>query len=250
MSNSVDSFLFSIFIVLIPSIALLIGTIIFSNIVIKRYSKTISRLYKMNFNSLETERKRIANDLHDQFSYKMSIINKSIEQLTSNLNLQNNEDILIVKGQIRLFHNDIAQIIEAIHPRDLMDGKWRNSLVQLAEELSIGNTKIHLQFHTHENPKEEHLHNLYRIIQEKLSNIITHTHSNRIQIDIHSENSNIHVCIVYKSDITLIQKVTLKLGSKRGRGLIILNDRLKIIKATNSIAVSEGNIIDTITIPL
>ena len=110
--------------------------------------------------------------------------------------------------------------------------------------------KIHLQFHTQENPKEEHLHNLYRIIQEKLSNIITHTHSNRIQIDIHSENSNIHVCIVYKSDITLIQKVTLKLGSKRGRGLPILNDRLKIINATNSIAVSDGNIIDTISIPL
>ncbi len=250
MSNSGDSFLFNIFAVLIPSIALLIGTVIFSNIVIKRYSKTISRLYKMNFNSLETERKRIANDLHDQLGYKMSVINKSIENLTSKLQLENNSDIKMVQSQLRLFHYDISRVLEAIHPRDLMNGKWRESIQQLTEDLSIGDTNIHVNFHTTKNPKEEHLQNFYRIIQEKLSNIITHTHSNRIQIDIHSENSNIHVCIVYKSDITLIQKVALKLGSKRGRGLLILNDRLKIINATNSITVSEGNIIDTISIPL
>jgi signal transduction histidine kinase len=49
----------------------------------------------MNFKSLETERKRIANDLHDQIGYKMTIINKSIDTMAQKLNIQSNEEIEI-----------------------------------------------------------------------------------------------------------------------------------------------------------
>ena len=250
MLNSGDSYLISIFIILIPSIALLIGTVIFSYIVIKRYSKIISRLYKMNFKSLETERKRIANDLHDQIGYKMTIINKSIDTMAQKLHIQSNEEIEIAKSQIRLIHHDIRKILESIHPRELMEGKWRESLLQLADELSIGNTHIHVHFHTDDNPKDHQLHNVYRIIQEKISNILAHSNSNMIQIDVTSENNFLAISLVYKSELALLQKAYLKLGIENGRGLSIIKDRLKTIGASNSISTLNNNIIDTISLPL
>jgi signal transduction histidine kinase len=93
MLNSGDSFLLSLFFILIPALTILIGVFVYSKVIITRYSRVIKRLYQMNFNSLETERKRISNDLHDQLGYKMLIINKSIENLKSNPLLADNEEL-------------------------------------------------------------------------------------------------------------------------------------------------------------
>ncbi|MEY4572528.1 MAG: Histidine kinase, partial [Bacteroidota bacterium] len=73
----------------------------------------------MNFNSLETERKRISNDLHDHMGYKILIINKSLENLKSNSLLKNNTEIERIESQVRLFQYDIRKVLESIHPRDL-----------------------------------------------------------------------------------------------------------------------------------
>lgn len=117
MSNSGDSFILSLFFLIIPTITILVGVFIYSRIVIFRYSKVVKRLYKMNFNSLETERKRISNDLHDQLGYKILIINKSIENLISNPLLADNEEIIRIQSNIRLFQLDIRKILESIHPQ-------------------------------------------------------------------------------------------------------------------------------------
>ena len=250
MSNSGDSFILSLFFLIIPTITILVGVFIYSRIVIFRYSKVVKRLYKMNFNSLETERKRISNDLHDQLGYKILIINKSIENLKSNPLLADNEEIIRIQSNIRLFQLDIRKILESIHPRDLMNGKWHESIENLASDLSIGNTKIHVTIHTTQSPKDEHLHQSYRIVQEKLANIITHISPKSVQIDISTEGNRLVIEFVYPAKTTFANYVNSTLRSFRGRGLSIINDRLKIIGGTNDIKNTDGYTIDSIFIPL
>lgn len=250
MSNSGDSFILSLFFLIIPMITILVGIFIYSRIVIFRYSKVVKRLYKMNFNGLETERKRISNDLHDQLGYKILIINKSIENLKSNPLLADNEEIIRIQSNIRLFQLDIRKILESIHPRDLMNGKWHESIENLASDLSIGNTKIHVTIHTTQSPKDEHLHQSYRIVQEKLANIITHISPKSVQIDISTEGNRLVIEFVYTAKTTFANYVNSTLRSFRGRGLSIINDRLKIIGGTNDIKNTDGYTIDSIFIPL
>ncbi len=248
MLNSADSFLVSLFIIFFPSVILLIGTSVYSFNIIRRYSRTISRLYKMNFNSLEMERKRISNDLHDQIGYKMMIINKSIDSLSSKLNLNNIQELELTRSQLKIFHNDVKRILEAIHPRDLMNGNWRHSISQLAQDLESEDLKISVNFETPKNPKDEQLHHIYRIIQEKITNIITHTKTDSIQIIVYENHDQFEISIVYKSNNTYLNKIGLNLGISKGRGLSVINDRLKIIGASNQIKHLNGNVIDRIII--
>jgi signal transduction histidine kinase len=250
MQNLGDSFLLSLFFILVPSLIILIGVFIYAKIIISRYSKVVKRLYKMNFNSLETERKRISNDLHDQLGYKILIINKSIENLKSNPLLAANEEILRIQSTIRLFHLDIRKILESIHPRDLINGKWHESILNLASDLSIGNTKIHVTIHTTQFPKDEHLHQSYRIVQEKLANIITHVCPKSVQIDISTEGNCLVIEFVFAAKISITNYANSKLLKFRGRGLSIISDRLKIIGARNEIKNIGGYTIDSIFIPL
>lgn len=250
MSNSGDFLLASILSVLIPSLILLFGTIIYSRIIIARYSRVVSRLYQMNFNSLELERKRISNDLHDQFGYKIIVINQSIEKLCNDLQIHRNQDILRIQSQINLFHNDIKRILEFIHPRDLMEGKWHDAIISLAEDLSIGNTNIIVSCNTKLCPKMDHLHHSYRIIQEKLANILAHSNTHRVQIDISDDSNHIIITMMYKNQSNFIQNLHSKLLSFKGRGLSIINDRLKIIGGSNVISRTGEFTVDTISIPL
>lgn len=250
MQNTGDSFLLSLFVALIPALTILVGVFIYSRTIILRYSKVVVRLYKMNFNSLETERKRISSDLHDHMGYKILIINKSLENLKSNPLLKNNLEIERIESQIRLFQYDIHKVLESIHPRELSNGKWHEGIINLAFELSIGVTKIYVLSHTTICPKEEHLLQSYRIIQEKLANIIQHTNPKKIHLDITHEKDLMVVTIIYASKSKLINYTYPRLFAYRGRGLSIINDRLKIIGGGNEIKYTDGYTIDSIFIPL
>ncbi len=248
MLNLGDSILFKIGLILLPTLGLLIGTAFYSYITIKRYSKTIRRLYKMNFNSLEFERKRISNDLHDQLGSKMAIINRTIDSLSNKLNEHQKLDLNLVQSHLQLFHNDTRKILEAIHPRDLMNGNWQNSVQELVNDLCIDETIVQVEFHNDRTPKDEIAYHLYRIIQEKLSNIFSHTKTKRIQIIVNEENTHFQISIIYKHDTTLKTLLTGKIGVLKGRGELIIKDRLKIIGGKNNISYNSGFILDLISI--
>jgi hypothetical protein len=55
MQISEDYFLIRVAAIIVPAFALLIGSMIISLLVIKRYSRAVKRLYQMNFHGVETE---------------------------------------------------------------------------------------------------------------------------------------------------------------------------------------------------
>jgi signal transduction histidine kinase len=73
MQISEDYFLIKVAAIIVPDFTLLIGSMIISLLVIKRYSRAVKRLYQMNFHGVETERKGIANEMHDRISTYLNI---------------------------------------------------------------------------------------------------------------------------------------------------------------------------------
>ena len=240
--------LYSLFVVMAPAAIILIGVTLYSNYLFWRYRRTIARLYKMNFNSLETERKRIANDLHDQLGAKLMVMQKSLEHLEDRVGEEESAEVNKVQSELRVFHKEIRLVLEAIHPRDLMEGNWRKALERLATELCVEGTSVSVEFHTDKDPKPEHRYQLYRVVQEKLSNIFSHSDTNRVQIQINEDDQRLYISLVYRKNKTMLAWLGGKLPLIKGRGSLIINDRLDSIKAKKELKQVNGFIMDTISV--
>lgn len=245
-----DTILISLAAILLPAILLLIATGIYSYVVITRYSKTIDRLYKMNFNSYEVVRKQIANDLHDQFGSKMVVINKTMSQFEGSVTEEQRPILKKATNQLSLLHHDIRRVLETIHPRDLIDGDWRKSLSKLAKELCVEDYSVEVRFYTDKNPPAELSHNVFRLLQEKLTNIMAHTTVKRVQVDVSDAGNHMEISLVYKNTERirnwLVQNTT---GSVGGRGTMIIRDRIRTLNANNYSEVKNGYVIDVIELP-
>ena len=218
---------------------------------IYRYSRTLARLYKMNFSGSENERKRIASDLHDQLGYKIMVINKSIEQLENKYQFFNDSEFQFLKNQLKLLQSDIRKVIDSIHPHDLKSRQWKEVFEHLIQTLNDAQSTVSIsfKFNTQLEPKEEHLIHVYRIVQEKLSNIMNHTNSSNISIIVKSKEKNIVILIIYLRKLNFFEEARKFNVFKKGRGLENIQDRLNIIGAKNSIFQKEEFIYDEIVIP-
>jgi signal transduction histidine kinase len=247
MLDSADTILLSLFNVLVPALIILAGTGVYSYIIIRRHSKIIKRLYQMNFNSLETERKRIANDIHDILGNKMIQINKAISNAEQHSDGKAQSEIRSIKSHFSLFHSEVQRSVESLYPRDLIDGELESSLRKLASELSTDKLLITVDFHTDNLPSIDHRLHVFRLVQEKLSNIFKHSGCNKVHIDVADEDGKYFVALIYKGNYPTLGWKKNWLRKTNGRGLHIIRDRLNILKATNNISQCDGNIIDEIS---
>ena len=78
MQISEDYFLINLAAIIIPAFILLISSIVISYLMLRRYSTAVKRLFQMNFNGVENERKRIANDIHDQIGFSLTQVRNTL----------------------------------------------------------------------------------------------------------------------------------------------------------------------------
>ena len=247
MLSSGDSLLIKLLFLLGPALAILAVTGVYSWFLINRYTKAISRLYEMNFNSLETERKRIANDIHDILGNKMIQINSALSNAEKEADEKTLREIRSIRSHFSLFNSDIGRSIEFLYPRDLIIGEWESSLRRLITSVSSENLQVSINFHTDFNPSAEQCLHLYRLVQEKLSNISKHANCDKVHIDVAEENTKYYIALIYKGQYPALGWKKNWLRKANGRGLHVIQDRLNILKADNDITECEGNVIDEIS---
>jgi DNA-binding NarL/FixJ family response regulator len=89
MYSSGDYFLIELSAILLPAVAILLFSVFVMLLFIRRYSRTLKRLYQMNFHGVELERKRIANDLHDQVGASLQQVKKALDVASHSLDKSN-----------------------------------------------------------------------------------------------------------------------------------------------------------------
>ena len=246
MSDLGDFIIIKLLIPLIPAVVLLIVSALYSWILFKRYRQALKRLYQMNFNSLEMERKRIANDLHDVMGSKVIQLNKTLHMIAETADPQTKESLDHLQDQITELYNETRHTIEFLYPKSLVHGDWQRSIRDLATEMSSQNFIVTLEFYTRISPPESICLHLYRLIQEKLNNIIKYVDTTQVHIDISYDKPKYSVHIIYKGKKSPSGWLTQWVNHSKGRGLHIIKDRLTIMNAVNSITEEDGNIIDEI----
>jgi two-component system NarL family sensor kinase len=230
MQISEDYFLINLAAIIIPAFILLISSIVISYLMLRRYSTAVKRLYQMNFNGVENERKRIANDIHDQIGFSLTQVRNTLHEATR---LQTNQRALEELNNAQLLigdlHFSLRSLVENIYPRELMAENWKASFAGLANAMSVGSIHVELEIEFDIELSQKQLHQMFRLSQEMLSNIINHGHANWIAFQIYHDQKSVNLNFTYRNSET--NKITRNSFFQGGRGSFIIEERMRLLDA-------------------
>ena len=143
--------------------------------------------------TLENERARIANDLHDELGPILS----AVKLRTNNLEIRTDED----KEELEMINKNIDDMMKKMRTisNDLLPNTLRRKGLIAAITESVNNANLlkglSIQFH-HENVPElskEKSVNLFRILQEIIHNTLKHSAAKELKIELTSKNEVLYL---------------------------------------------------------
>ncbi len=163
---------------------------------IQKHREELKGLTAQLFQSQETERKRIARELHDEAGQALTGINFSLETIEKSLSDQDNpvrEMISEIKKQLNRTYQEMRRISYRLHPALLTDLGLEPALdAYLAHISKHCELDIHFRmvgFESRIDPDLETL--LYRLSQEALTNTLKHAMAKTFHLSIIRSYPNI-----------------------------------------------------------
>ncbi|MHA7056737.1 sensor histidine kinase [Aquimarina sp. M1] len=189
-------------------------------------------LLKTSIQSQEAERARIAKELHDDVGAMLTTTKLYIGQITPGLAP---EELTAIAGKISGFFDDMIHSVRSISQdlRPVVLEKLGlieaiDSLVQTVQDSG----KINISFidnTAHRIVKTKEL-NLYRIIQELITNTLKHAEASEIKIEMRNQEEKL--MIVYQDNGKGLDKK--QLHHRKGLGLKNIESRLSVLSGTIS----------------
>ena len=149
--------------------------------------------------SLEKERRRFSEDLHDGFGQYISLIRQKVEQLNDLSGRQEKEDIYHESEKLlKEMGGELKNICFNLMPRTLIQQGLDAALTEYLFRINSGG-KIATEYISHgleEGRLEEVLEiNLYRVCQEWTNNIMKHGNAHKIAVQIVRHDDQINLTI-------------------------------------------------------
>jgi signal transduction histidine kinase len=223
--------------------SLFFGMILIVVIYIAKQKQKKLRLEKQNvqqytkqlLEKTEEERKRIASDLHDSVSHELLSLKNSFEEKSN-----------ITNTKIDSIINDIRIISRNLHPIMFDKIGLKGSVEQLVERAqSVNDFMVTAELEYNEFLSTSDELQLYRIIQESLSNIIKYAHAVAAKITISENNNSLFVEI---KDNGKGFNVTETLNGKNAFGLHNIIERGRAIGGETKIVSDKNGTVVTIEI--
>lgn len=191
--------------------------------------KLITHFTHQLFENIEDERKRISSELHDNINHELLTLK----------NISNQEQSIKIERII----NEIRDISRNLHPIMFEKIGLKDSLVNLISRLQNHNYFVISYEIEYQNSltKQQEIQ-IYRIIQECLSNTIKHANAHAAKLTLLNSRKSVQIEI---KDNGVGFNVNEKLNSGKCFGLSSIVERCKAIKANYKINSSnQGTIID------
>jgi signal transduction histidine kinase len=179
-------------------------------------------------NAQESERKRIARDLHDDVCQRIALLALEIDQMRSDVlteehYLKNKVDRLLKSTQE--LGRDIHRLSYDLHPFKLDHLGLIQSIECLCFELTQHN-ELQLKFYHHGFPaelSEEVTLCIFRIAQESLQNVVKHSGASTAQVVLTRKADSIRMLVIDNGngfDLESAQR-------KKRLGLVSIRERLR-----------------------
>ena len=226
---------------------------------IEKNKNRIETLLGLIMTSQEEERKRIARELHDEPLQNLSVILMQLNYFNQLNDKAKEEQIVKIKELLLKINKDIRLIIQNLRPSVLDDLGLISAIKWVLENhLKPCDIDCHFDYDTSiENIRFPSVieTNVYRIVQETISNICKHSQASEVKIKIIMKKNRLIVNIMdngvgFDVNKILTQDIN-KRSDLKGIGLLGMFERASIIGATLSIDSKEniGTKI-TLTVPI
>lgn len=206
---------------------------------------------KAVFHATETERKRIAKDLHDGVGQLLSVLKMAWQNLAEEIletNPKQSQTLDKLSKNIDKVASDVRTISHQMMPRTLSEfGLVAAIRENLDKTLSFTKIQYDFEHHRIEDKRfDERIEiSLYRILQELLNNIVKHSGANQVSIQLFQSKNRL-ILVVEDNGKGFELKT-----STSGYGLNNIKSRLNTIRGkVNYEPNEESGTVATISIPL
>lgn len=202
---------------------------------LRKSEKRLHRLSSDLFAVQESERKRISFELHDELGQSMAALKLQVGAIARRLGIADQEELKTTCEEMR---DNIDQIIENVRrlARDLSPVVLDDLGLQAAIEYLVNNfAKIYNVEVTYRTTDINHLfnegsqRNIYRILQEALTNIGKHAQAKHVLLVIEQENNIIKFTVRDDGRGFNVQKVFYQKADEKGMGLEAMSERVRIL---------------------
>ncbi|MBP1652664.1 MAG: histidine kinase [Bacteroidetes bacterium] len=186
----------------------------------------------------ELERKRIAEDLHDEVGAQLSVLKLNLNQLQPLLKTGNGEQEQL--KETKEFTDTIIQhlrfISQSLHPQALENLGLSRALDSFCNMMNR-NKQVQIQFteeSNHHVVEPEKALNIYRVVQELINNILKHAQASQVQINYHTTPTLLSIHVADNGNGLLLNSLELARHKTGSLGLKNIESRLNIIGGTIS----------------
>jgi PAS domain S-box-containing protein len=178
--------------------------------------------------SQETERKRLARELHDDIGQRLSLVASEVALMASqhtdaSLNAMHRLDKL--RDELDSLCSDLHGISHDLHSYKLQHLGLKSALKDLCRRLTQSNFRVDLDVDDMDEPASTEVSLcLYRVVQEALNNALRHAHAQVVAVTI-TKIQNMFYMTIQDTGVGFERDI-----SPQGLGLISMTERLKLVK--------------------
>lgn len=189
---------------------------------------------------VEKERKRIAQELHDGTGVRLSTLKMKLNVLKEKIadSKPGDSDINSLMQDVDKLHEEIRGISHNLMPKTLSKLGLYPAVEELVNQFKIASPKMKLNYFvkaTENNFNEDAKINIYRIIQELLTNVVKHAQAKEVTLQMIKHNDNLMVS-VEDDGVGFDMR-----ESRQGLGLTSIESRVRVLNGTMSVDSSPGN---------
>ena len=142
----------------------------------------------------EEERRRIARDLHDDVVQDMMLLQVEVGRLTlkHGPDSESGEDLKQISDRMALIHEKLRNVSHRMHPSVIEFAGLRRALQQICAD--VDNCESSIDASVDDLPLVAQL-NIYRIVQEALSNVVKHAQADNVQVMAVRQNGEVKVTV-------------------------------------------------------
>lgn len=227
---------------------------------IEKNKNKIESLLGLIMTSQEEERKRIARELHDEPLQNLSVILMQLNSFKQFHDTKSTEELINkIKDLLLKTNSNIRLIIQNLRP-SVLDDLGLISAIKWVLENYLTPQAI-LYFFDYESSIEDKRFstfietNIYRIVQEAISNICKHSHANEVHIKLIEKKDKLIITIIDDGigfDVNkIIARDIKKSDDLKGIGILGMYERVTLLGGVLSIISKANNGTKiTLTVPL
>jgi PAS domain S-box-containing protein len=212
----------------------------------KRVEHAMRALSSRLVDRQESERKFVAQELHDGIGGKLTAVKYSIEKLINELQQKKDPLEVPLEDILSIVHDtmdETQRIYRNLHPAILDDLGLYAALRSLCREFTEVYNPINIDtdFEVPEHLVQDPLKILiYRILQEALNNVAKHSQADRVKVSLRHVKNEIELAVEdngHGFDLTEVQTVDYQ---ERGIGLESIKERTVIFGGSLDIQSKQG----------